>query len=50
MIQIQGVFLILGFFYLALIQSFLGIFEIVKTFFHSIHRRIFKDAKTLLIG
>ena len=33
---------------LALIQSLFGIFEIGRTFFHSIHRRIFK--KTLLIG
>ena len=32
---------------LALIQSFFGIFEIVRTLFHSIHRRIFKNAKTL---
>ena len=38
------------FFYLALIQSFFGIFEIERTFFHSIHRRIFKNAKNLLIG
>ena len=35
---------------LALIQSFFGIFEIGMTFFHSIHRRILKNAKTLLIG
>ena len=34
---------------LALIQSFFGIFEIGSTFFHSKHRRIFKNAKTLLI-
>jgi hypothetical protein len=38
------------FYDLALIQSFFGIFEIVRTFFHSIHRRIFENAKTLLIG
>ena len=35
---------------LALIQSFFGIFEIGRTFFDIIHRRIFKNAKTLLIG
>ena len=35
---------------LALIQSFFGIFEIVRTFFHSVHRGIFKNAKILLIG
>ena len=37
------------FYDLALILSFFGIFEIVRTFFHSVHRRIFKDVKTLLI-
>ena len=39
-----------AFYDLALIQSFFGTFEIGRTFFHSIHRRIFKNAKTLLIG
>ena len=38
------------FYDLALIQSFFRIIEIVRTFFHSIHRRIFKNVKTLLIG
>ena len=38
------------FYELALILSFFGIFEIVRTFFHSIHRRIFKNTKTVLIG
>ena len=31
---------------LALIHSFFWIFEIGRTFFHSIHRRIFKNDKT----
>ena len=39
-----------GIYDLALIQSFFGIFEIGRTFFHSIHERIFKNAKALLIG
>ena len=47
---LKGVFFISGFYDLALIQSFFGIFEIERTFFHSIHRRIFKYVKTLLIG
>ena len=38
------------FYDLALIQSFFVIFEIGRTFFHSIHRQIFKNSKTLLIG
>ena len=39
-----------GFYDLALIQSISGIFKIGRKFFHTIHRRIFKNAKTLLIG
>ena len=35
------------FYDLALIQSFFGILEIVRTFFHSVHRGNFK---ILLIG
>ena len=42
-------FLNSGFYDLALIQSFFEIFEIGRTFFHSIYRRIFKNAKTLII-
>ena len=34
---------------LALIQSLFWIFEIGRTLFHSIHRGIFQNAKTLLI-
>ena len=34
---------------LALIQSFFGIFEIVRKFVHRKHWGIFKNAKTLLI-
>ena len=45
-----GCFFNSGFYDLALIQSFLGILEIGRTFFHSTQRRIFKNAKTLLIG
>jgi hypothetical protein len=47
--QATGCFFNSVFYDLALIQSFFGIFEIWRTFFHSIHRRIFKNAKTLLI-
>ena len=49
-ITYKGCFFNSVFYDFALIQSFFGIFEIVRTFFHSIHRRIFKNAKTLLIG
>ena len=35
---------------LALIQLFFGIFAIGRTFFYSIHRRIFRNVKILLIG
>ena len=45
-----GCFFSSGFYDLALIQSFFRIFEIGRAFFHSIHWRIFKNAKTLLIG
>ena len=48
--RLQGVFFNSVFYDLAIIQEFFGIFEIGRTFFHSIHRRIFKNAKTLLIG
>ena len=45
-----GCFFNSGFYALALIQSFFGILQIGRTFFHSIHRQIFKNAKTLWIG
>ena len=38
-------FLNSGFYDLALIQSFFGVIEIVRTFFNTIHRRIFKNVK-----
>ena len=48
-IMSTGCFFNSRFYDLALIQSYFGIFEIERTFFHSIYRRIFKNATTLLI-